>query len=202
MDNMILGLLFLCRRTIYQLRGRIDEGLNLMYSSSMGSIQAAIKKLLCCGYIQAEEVVEQGKGKKYYSITESGKRHFLQWVNEPIEGQSLRCPELVKVYFMGFSQKENREASIKNYLSVLKERHTVLSGICEAAQSLEIPESGRDIFTYQQISALYGRDLYAFTIDWFTRLLEKMRGDVNGKNSQTEPQKSEGKESGHGDERT
>ena len=44
MDNIILGLLLMCNRTIYQLRERIDKGINLMYSSSMGSIQAAIRK--------------------------------------------------------------------------------------------------------------------------------------------------------------
>ena len=46
MDNIILGLLLMCNRTIYQLRERIDKGINLMYSSSMGSIQAAIKKFI------------------------------------------------------------------------------------------------------------------------------------------------------------
>ena len=46
MDNIILGLLLLSNRTIYQLRERIDKGLHMMYSSSLGSIQAAIKKLL------------------------------------------------------------------------------------------------------------------------------------------------------------
>ena len=50
MDNIILGLLLMCNRTIYQLRERIDKGISLMYSSSMGSIQAAIKKLLNCGF--------------------------------------------------------------------------------------------------------------------------------------------------------
>ncbi len=32
MDNIILGLLLLSSRTIYQLRERIDKGLNMMYS--------------------------------------------------------------------------------------------------------------------------------------------------------------------------
>ena len=50
MDNIILGILLLSSRTIYQLRERIGKGFNMMYSSSMGSIQAAIKKLVNCGY--------------------------------------------------------------------------------------------------------------------------------------------------------
>lgn len=64
MDNIILGLLLLSSKTIYQLRERIAKGLNLMYSSSMGSIQAAVKKLLNCGDIQYEETTEDGKYKK------------------------------------------------------------------------------------------------------------------------------------------
>jgi len=175
MDNIILGLLFLCSRTVYELRDRIDKGLNLMYSSSMGSIQAAIKKLLHCGYIDYEETVENGKYKKVYRITESGKQQFLQWVNTPIAGQCVRCPELVKVYFMGFSEKENREASIQNYISFLKEQYCALEMICAEAKNISTPENGKDILNYQLTSAFYGRDLYKFNIDWFENLLQKMQ---------------------------
>ena len=90
MDNIILGILLLSSRTIYQLRERIDKGLNMMYSSSMGSIQAAIKKLLNYGYIQYEETVENGKYKKIYSITESGKQKFIEWVSSPMEKMCIR----------------------------------------------------------------------------------------------------------------
>ncbi len=175
MDNIILGLLLLCSRTIYQLRERIDKGLNLMYSSSMGSIQAAVKKLLVRGYIDYEETVENGKYKKVYRITESGKRHFLEWVNAPIKQQEVRCPELVKVYFMGFSDWENREASIQSYLSFLKEQYCALEMVCEEAKNAAVSESNKEIFNYQLASAFYGRDLYKFNIDWFEDLLSKMR---------------------------
>ena len=83
MDNIILGLLLMCNRTIYQLRERIDKGINLMYSSSMGSIQAAIRKLLNCGFISYEEIVDNGKYKKVYCITESGRQYFFEWINAP-----------------------------------------------------------------------------------------------------------------------
>lgn len=175
MDNIILGLLLLCSRTIYQLRERIDRGLNLMYSSSMGSIQAAIKKLLNCGYIDYEEMVENGKYKKVYHITESGKRYFFEWVNAPIEHQGVKCPGLSKLYFMGLSDKANREANIQSYLSSLKEQYCALDIICEEAKNVVIPESNKEIFDYQLASALYGRDFYKFNIHWFENLLRKMR---------------------------
>lgn len=175
MDNIILGLLILCSRTIYQLRERIDKGINLMYSSSMGSIQAAVKKLLNNGYIDYEEKIDNGKYKKIYCITESGKQHFFRWINSPIEEQSPKSPELAKVYFMGFSEKQNRETSIRQHLVFLKEQYNVLTAICEEAETIKVSEEQKDILNYQLVTALYGRDLIKFNIDWFENLLRKMR---------------------------
>lgn len=103
MENIILGLLLLQSRTIYQLRKRINEGLNLMYSCSMGSIQAAIKKLLKNGYITSNEISENGKLKKFYSITDSGKNYFDSWLISPIDSYAAKNPELSKIYFLGFA---------------------------------------------------------------------------------------------------
>ncbi len=176
MDNIILGLLILESRTIYQLRDRINKGLNLMYSSSLGSIQAALKKLLNNDYITFEETVENGKYKKVYSATESGKQAFFKWVNAPMEKQSAKNPELAKIYFMGFSDKQNREGNIREHLSYLKEQYNVLNEICQSADHIDIPQNQKDIFNYQLLSALYGRDFIKFNIDWYEKLLKRMRG--------------------------
>lgn len=175
MENIILGLLILESRTIYQLRDRINKGLNLMYSSSMGSIQAAIKKLLNNDCISFEEVIETGKYKKIYSITENGKQAFFKWVNEPMERQSTKNPELTKVYFMGFSDKQNREIIIEEHISYLKEQYTILNEICEDAKHIDIPNNKKDIFNYQLVSAQYGKDFIGFNIDWYENLLHRIK---------------------------
>lgn len=175
MDHFILGLLLMCNRTIYQLRDRIDKGIHLMYSSSMGSIQAAIRKLLNCGFIRYEETVDNGKYKKVYCITESGRQHFFDWINDPMEKQAPKSPELAKVYFMGFSDKKNREANIQQHLAFLNEQYAVLAAICEEAKSIRPARENKDILNYQIASALYGKALIQFNIDWFEGLLSKMR---------------------------
>lgn len=175
MDYIILGLLFLSQRTLYQLRERIHQGLNLMYSSSLGSIQAALKKLLQGEYIGYTETVEKGKYKKVYCITEKGKQAFLGWINGPLEPQGVRCPGLVKVYFMGFSDRESREARLEEHLACLKEQYCALEILCQEAKNVAVPEDHRDILTFQLQSALYGRDLYKFNINWYENLLRKMK---------------------------
>ena len=180
MDNIILGLLLLHSRTIYQLRERISQGLNLMYSSSMGSIQAALKKLLNYGYISYEEVVENGKYKKIYAITESGKLYFFEWVNSHLEIHNVRNPELVKIYFMGFSDEKKREVNIKEHLSHLTEQYDALKIICKEADRISGPEEQKDIFFYQLVAARYGRDFMKFNIEWYEKLLKEIRSEENG----------------------
>jgi len=177
MDHIILGLLLLCDRTIYQLRERIDKGLNLMYSSSMGSIQAAIKKLLKQEYINYEETVENGKYKKIYRITESGRHYFYEWINAPIDQQGIRLPGLVKIYFMGFSDQKQREAIIQNYISDFKKQYCALEILCDDAKNIKVTEINQDIINYQLASALYGKDILKFNIDWFEDLLQKVRNN-------------------------
>lgn len=179
MEYIVLGLLLLQSRTIYQLRERIHKGIHLMYSSSMGSIQAAVRKLLDGGSIEYKEMVDHGKYKKIYAITERGKQRFFQWVNAPMEEQAPKSPELAKVYFMGFSDESNREASIREHLLFLKEQYAALEAICGEAEHAEVPEEHREIFNYQLVSALYGRDLLEFNINWFENLLGKIgRGEI------------------------
>ena len=174
MDNIILGLLILESRTIYQLRERISKGMNLMYSNSMGSIQAAIKKLLNHGYIRYEENIEDGKYKKIYSITDSGKRYFFEWINTPFDTQNMKNPELVKVYFMGLSDETHRKNNIEKYLSHLTERYHMLETICDEAKKIEVTKENKDIIFYQLATARYGKDFMKFNIEWYKKLINDM----------------------------
>lgn len=175
MDTIILGLLLLQSRTVYQLQTRINQGLHLMYSGSMGSIQAAIKKLLHHGYIQYEEMVEHGKFKKLYSITDTGKEYFLQWVNTPMTAQSFKNPELTKLYFMGFSDKTIRIENMQHYIEQLHIQYQSLQFIYEESLLVPIPEEAKEIGAYQLLSAKYGMDFMKFNIDWYSNLLEKIK---------------------------
>ena len=175
MENIILGLLLLQPRTIYQLRKRINDGLNLMYSCSTGSIQAAIKKLLKCGYIDVVEISENGKLKKLYSITDNGKHHFNAWVNSPFENNASKNPELTKIYFMGFSAQENRVNLIENHINELIKIHSELDVICKNGKSMSAELQDNEILYYQLQTAIYGRDLMQFNIEWYSNLLKNIR---------------------------
>ncbi len=149
--------------------------------SCLGSIQAAIKKLLEKGYIRYEETVENGKYKKIYSITDEGKQHFLNWANSPIEMQNMKNPELIKVYFIGLADAKNREANIEQHLSRLREQYLALQAICEEAETVSVPKERADILFYQLATARYGRDFMQFHISWYENLLKEIRNEKRNK---------------------
>ena len=141
MDKIILGLLLLQPRTIYQLRKRINDGLNLMYSCSTGSIQAAIKKLLKNGYIAVSEITEKGKNKKIYSITDNGSNFFNAWLKSPIDNGTAKNPELTKIYFLGFAEKETRIELIENHIK----ENTVFCAVMAANNETGVIQPVREI---------------------------------------------------------
>ena len=175
MENIILGLLLLQSRTIYELRKRINDGLNLMYSCSTGSIQAAIKKLLRNGYINISEKSEKGKLKKIYSITDSGRDYFNAWVNSPIDIGTAKDPELSKIYFMGFAENGIRIKLIEKHIADLEKMRSNLEKICNEGEKLSSEMQNNDIFYYQLQTAIYGRDFMKFNIEWYNRLLKNIK---------------------------
>ncbi len=84
MDILILGMLMLKKLTIYEMRKHIEMNFTSMSSSSMGSIQAAIKKLLHHGMVRFDEYVENGVNKKMYEITDAGREYFLAAISKPM----------------------------------------------------------------------------------------------------------------------
>lgn len=174
MEYLILGLLILSPRTIYDLRERVNQGLNLMYSSSTGSIQAALKKLLSSGHIVSREQQENGRLKKIYSVTPEGRAHFSHWVELPMGAGTAKNPELVKLYFMGLSDPAHRRENLRRCIQSLQQPYEILCAVCREAESMEVPPDTRDILYFQAACARYGRDFYQFQIDWYRRLLEEI----------------------------
>lgn len=177
MDTLILGLLILKSRTIYEIREKIKGGLNMMYSDSLGSIQAGIKKLIENGFIIYSEVVEKGKYKKVYTITESGRSYFNVWVNTPIKVAQSKNSELAKLYFMGLSDKNKRAERIKEYVESVKQKKVILDTVYEQGINLQVEDKFKELFEYQLISVKYGVDVLQFEIDWYEKLAMKIRGD-------------------------
>ncbi len=119
MENIILSLLLIKSMTLYEIRMFIQQNLNTVCSDSLGSIQAALKKLLSKNCTVFREYTENGLMKKEYSITEAGLAQFKAWIQIPMDLQKIKNMEEGKFFFLGMVPKEVRIQSLNGYINSL-----------------------------------------------------------------------------------
>lgn len=116
MENLILSLLLIKNMTIYEMRVYIKKFLSSACSDSLGSMQAAIKKLISKEKIAFSEYEENGRKKKEYRITEEGIQQFLKWMNSPFNWNKGKNIEESKFFFLGMMPKNARIKMLKQLI--------------------------------------------------------------------------------------
>ena len=201
MDKIILGILMLHRMTAYELRNFIKNNFKSMYSDSLGSIQAALKKLFELEMVTFEELVEKGVNKKRYSITETGREALIKWIKIPINTSKTKNYDFGKLFFMGYVSKKDQKTLIDKIILSLEEEYEALKKLKE---SIDVEEESEEIENYlltdmeykdriknldkgkelieniKEISKFtlatldYGIDVTAFNIEWFKKLKKRI----------------------------
>lgn len=201
MDKIILGILMLHRMTAYELRNFIKNNFKSMYSDSLGSIQAALKKLFELEMVTFEELVEKGVNKKRYSITEAGQETLIEWIKIPINTSKTKNYDFGKLFFMGYISKKDQKTLIDKIILSLEEEYEALKKLKE---SIDVEEESEEIKNYlltdieykeriknldkgkelieniKEISKFtlatldYGIDVTAFNIEWFKKLKKRI----------------------------
>ena len=201
MDKIILGILMLHRMTAYELRNFIKNNFKSMYSDSLGSIQAALKKLFELEMVTFEELVEKGINKKRYSITEAGQETLIEWIKIPINTSKTKNYDFGKLFFMGYVSKKDQKTLIDKIIISMEEEYEALKKLKESIDAdeeseeiknylltdieykeriknldkgKELIENIREISKFTLATLDYGIDVTAFNIEWFKKLKKRI----------------------------
>jgi DNA-binding PadR family transcriptional regulator len=201
MNKLILGLLMLRQLTVYEIRGIIKRNFKTACSDSLGSIQAAIKKLLAAEMITFNEYVEKSVNKKRYSITDKGRAEFSAWLKIPADLGGSKTTENAKLLFIGYAPQKERfeliDGMIKNlekglgYMIALrtyrkdndgkdavfeywKQNPEYYEGLTKVTQITDMKQNADSFIFFQVASLLQGIDTIEFNIHWLKQLKEKM----------------------------
>lgn len=201
MDKIILGILMLHRMTAYEMKNVIKNSFKSMCSDSLGSIQAALKRLFEMEMVTFEEVVENGVNKKRYAITEAGQTELLEWLKIPIDTSKTRNADLAKLLFMGYVSKKEQEILIDKIILSLEEEYRSLLQLRESIdihgeqsqleEYLNLDKQYRErmnsLYSKNKLSNKikeiskftlatldYGIDTTEFNIEWFKKLRKKL----------------------------
>ena len=201
MDKLILGLLMIKSFTVYEIRQVMRQNFSSMCSDSLGSIQAALKKLSQQGAVTSSEYVEKGKMKREYTITASGRILFLDWLKMPIDMSKSKNMELGKFLFMGYLPKkeqlemldlaiEGLEIELREFEAVkdairfteeqekvkayLEQNSHLATELIETSQAADLAESISQIGYFEMKTLEFGLDSARFQLDLFTKLRQQL----------------------------
>ena len=201
MDKLILGLLMIKHFTVYEIRQVLRQNFSSMCSDSLGSIQAALKKLSQQGAVTYSEYVEKGKMKKEYAITASGRILFLEWLKTPIDMSKNKNMDLGKFLFMGYIPKkeqlhmldltiEGLEVEVQEFEAVkdairfteeqekvkayLEQNSHLATELIETSQAADLAESISQIGYFEMKTLEFGLDSARFQLDLFTKLRQQL----------------------------
>lgn len=180
MEFIILGLLALQAMTVYEINKALERSVSLFYSASFGSINAAIEKMLAKGWVSGEEKVENGRNKRTFHLTPAGRQAFQDWLASDIEAEKVKDPALTRLYFLGFTDPQERVRVLEAHIQNLRQIQGRLDFIHQQAGVLQIPEELQTVVKFQLLTLQYGRDFYAFNIRWYEALLESLKQDTAG----------------------
>lgn len=161
-DQVILGLLSHESLTGYEIKKRIDTALKYFWSASYGSIYPALSVLVQDGFVTKKEMVENGRDKIIYTITDDGRGYLKEWLAIPVTKDELRYETLLKLFFgsvagtqISLEHIENFEKKTKSELPHLQEAVKTLEGIRED-----------DAHKYYMLTAMFGVKVYQTFLEW------------------------------------
>ena len=188
MEKLILGMLILRKLTVYEIRVLIRDNFSAMCSDSMGSIQAALKRLITSKMIVVSEYVEKGVNKKRYSITEKGRAELMAWIETPANISGVKNMEFGKLLFMGMLTAEKRKTMITEIIEKLESDLAYLleiqAGMSQEKKSKmakywktdegyfsDVIEKLEQIAKFEELTFQHSIDTIKFNIEWFKNLL-------------------------------
>ncbi len=164
---VILGFLMSHDMSGYDIKKKMSLSTVNFVDASFGSIYPALKRLKQKGHITYEEIVENGKNKKIYSVTPEGKNEFLNWIEIPINPQLTKFDQMVKIFFYNHIAKEKAIYLIEKYICDLRSLKDKLEG------TKDIVSQKADYFEMSVFKV--GNGYYDFLIKWYEKFLAELK---------------------------
>ncbi|MFC5468542.1 PadR family transcriptional regulator [Cohnella suwonensis] len=99
-QDVILGMLMKRSLTGYEIKQNFENIFAYFYSTSYGTIYPMLHRMEEEGWISKETVQQEGKpNKNVYTIAESGRSRFHDYLRSPLESETVKSDFLMRLFF-------------------------------------------------------------------------------------------------------
>ncbi|BCN29167.1 PadR family transcriptional regulator [Anaeromicropila herbilytica] len=174
---LILGLLSEESLSGYEIKKIVDMRFSFFWSESFGQIYPQLKKLSEDKLIEEISLneLESNRASKKYSITDKGRVELKEWLEEPVEKETVRYEILLKMYFSNNISPEVMLEHIKEFqLSHRNQMKLFEKFQLQLEEFREVHDNHEDILMVLS----FGQKVWKAYDDWcedVSKILEKRR---------------------------
>jgi len=129
-QSILLGFLMRSSMTGYDLKKAFSISFSFFSGLSYGTIYPALKKMEKLGLISKTVEIQDGApNRKVYTITEAGKKFFLDSLRSPFSPEQPKSPFLMRLFFFAFLPPEERKAIAVEHLRSVEQLRGQLEAI-------------------------------------------------------------------------
>ena len=164
----MLGFLMDGSKTGYEIKKTMEQSTEFFFTTSLGSIYPAFKKLEREGLVEMAESIEAGRLKKKYSITPEGKKVFLNWISLKTGIAKIRDEAILKVFFFNYLSPDERKNRIEEYIKELE-------GHIGELLALKSRLEKKNIDAFQMTTLDMGIEYFMFMNNWYSGFLDTLK---------------------------
>ncbi|MGO9117288.1 MAG: helix-turn-helix transcriptional regulator [Desulfomonilaceae bacterium] len=129
-QSIILGFLMQQSMTGYDLKKAFSMSFSFFSGLSYGSIYPALKKMEKLGLISMKVEIQDGApNRKIYTITEAGRKSFLESLQTPLVSEQHKSAFLMKLFFFAHLTPEQRTAIAIGHMNSVEQIHSLLESL-------------------------------------------------------------------------
>ena len=126
-QSMLLGFLMRHSMTGYEMRKTFSVSFSFFSDLSYGSIYPTLSRMKKQGLITMQLEIQDGApNRKVYTITEAGRKAFVEALRAPLSPDRIKCVFLMRLFFFAYLSPEERKALGQSYLKSVQTLHQQL----------------------------------------------------------------------------
>ncbi|NLV16122.1 MAG: PadR family transcriptional regulator [Syntrophomonadaceae bacterium] len=167
LELIILGALINGPMTGYDIKHLMSYTSNYFFKVSNGNLYPTLKRFESSGLVRSTELIENGRCKKVYEITEDGYQTFIDYVSKPLRPIVYKDEMLIRMYFANSFPEHILRKSLEQKLEIID----ALRKDCERVRG-EHQDEAQD--KYKRLINKFGLELSDFMEGFFRELLDEL----------------------------
>lgn len=164
---LMLGMLRLGARSGYAIKQAADVSTRFFWPTSLAQVYPELARLERAGLVTRRDDPHGARARSAYAVTEKGEAALLEWLRSPSRTPlQFRDEGVLRLFFADALEPADQLALVRGLRERAERTEAHMNEeIVPLAEALD-----REGTAFPLVVARLGRDVYAFGVEWLTKL--------------------------------